>query len=145
MDEADLIVVFGDTNDYGRGDAPLGSMKDLTPDTFYGALHTLYSSLLHMFPNSQIVIVTPLHRLNEDNPRGEGNKATDIAALKEYVEIIREVAEYYSLPVLDLYKNSGLQPNVQIINEKYFADGLHPNDLGHAVLARKIARIIELL
>ena len=120
-------------------------MSDRTPDTFYGALHTLYTSLIEKFPESPIIVLTPLHRLNEDNPRGDGNKLQDVGTLKTYVEIIREVAEYYSLPVLDLYKDGGLQPKVPVIQQKYVPDGLHPNDAGHEILARKIAKFIETL
>ena len=143
--DADIVVVFGGTNDFGHGDAPLGIMSDRTPDTFYGALHTLYISLLEKYSESPIVVMTPLHRLNEDNPRGDGNKPRDVGNLKTYVDVIREVAEYYSLPVLDLYKESGLQPKVPIIYEKYFADGLHPNDEGHKVIAKKIASFLQTL
>lgn len=143
--DADIVAVFGGTNDFGHGDAPMGSMSDRTPDTFYGALHTLYTSLINKFPGSPIAVITPLHRHDEDNPRGEGKKPQDSPLLKEYVDVIREVAEYYSLPVLDLYKESGLQPKVPIINEKYFADGLHPNDEGHKVIAKKIASFLQTL
>ena len=143
--DADIVVVFGGTNDFGHGDAPLGTMADRTPDTFYGALHTLYSGLTEKYPRSAIAVVTPLHRVGEDNPRGDGSKPEDGALLKTYVEIIREVAEYYSLPILDLYKESGLQPNVPIIRKMYIPDGLHPNDEGHIILADKIARFIERL
>ena len=71
----------------------LGCMSDRTPDTFYGALHTLYTSLIEKFPESPIIVLTPLHRLNEDNPRGDGNKPQDVGVLKTYVEIIRAAAE----------------------------------------------------
>lgn len=40
--DADIIVVFGGTNDYGHGDAPLGEFADRDSDTFYGACHELY-------------------------------------------------------------------------------------------------------
>ncbi len=35
--DADIIIVFGGTNDFGNGDAPFGEMSDRTPYTFYGA------------------------------------------------------------------------------------------------------------
>ena len=35
--DADIVVVFGGTNDYGHGDAPIGTPADRTNDTFYGA------------------------------------------------------------------------------------------------------------
>jgi len=140
--DADVIVVFGGTNDYGHGDAPIGCASDRTCATFYGGLHELYTSLIEKYPMAKIVVITPLHRLNEDDPRGDG-KAVPVAPLSTYVEIIRKVAEYYSLPVLDLYANSGLQPCVPVIRETYVPDGLHPNDAGHRVLAEKIATFLQ--
>lgn len=96
---ADAVVVFGGTNDYGHGDAPIGSMNDRTPDTFYGALHTLYSSLIEKYIGAPIVVITPLHRINENSPLGDGYKETAVGPLSFFVKIIREVAEYYSLPL----------------------------------------------
>ena len=142
--DADIVVVFGGTNDFGHGDAPLGTMRDRTPYTFYGALHCLYTALTEKYPDVPVVILTPLHRLNEDSPKGD-NKPAPVGTLKEYVNIIREVAEYYSFPVLDLYKESGLQPKVPVIQQKYIPDGLHPNDAGNEILAHKIARFLETL
>ena len=142
--DADIVVVFGGTNDFGHGDAPLGTMSDRTPYTFYGALHCLYTALTEKYPDVPVVILTPLHRLNEDSPKGD-NKPAPVGTLKEYVNIIREVAEYYSLPVLDLFKESGLQPKIPVIQQKYVPDGLHPNDDGNAILAHKIARFLETL
>lgn len=142
--DADIVVVFGGTNDFGHGDAPIGTMSDRTPYTFYGALHCLYTALTEKYPDVPVVILTPLHRLNEDSPKGD-NKPAPVGTLKEYVNIIREVAEYYSFPVLDLFKESGLQPKIPVIQQKYVPDGLHPNDDGNAILAHKIARFLETL
>ena len=143
--DADVVVVFGGTNDFGHGDAPLGSMADRTKDTFYGGLHELYTRLIEKYPAARIVVLTPLHRLNEDNPRGDGNKPQDVATLKEYVAIIRQVAEYYSLPVLDLFATSGMQPKVPVMQQRYIPDGLHPNDAGHRLLAEQIIRFLQQL
>ena len=142
--DADIVVVFGGTNDFGHGDAPIGTMSDRTPYTFYGALHCLYTALTEKYPGVPIVVLTPLHRITEDIPTGD-NKPAPVGTLKEYVNIIREVAEYYSLPVLDLFKESGLQPKIPVIQQKYIPDGLHPNDDGNAILAHKIARFLETL
>ena len=128
-DDAQLVVVFGGTNDFGHGDAPIGEFTDRTPDTFYGACHTLMSGLLNKYPDARIVFMTPLHRISEDTHDVKGY------VLKQYVEMIKEVAEYYSIPVLDLWSVSGLQPRVDVIKEKYVPDGLHPNDLGHERMA----------
>ena len=143
-DDADVVVVFGGTNDYGHGDAPLGGFSDRTPDTFYGACHYLFSGLIKKYLGKQIVIMTPLHRTGEYKNTGS-QKTMGVGTLKEYVNIIREVAEYYSLPVLDLYASSGLQPEVPEIKEMYIPDGLHPNDNGNAVIARKLKVFLETL
>lgn len=135
-DDADIVVVFGGTNDYGHGNAPLGSFFDRTPDTFYGACHYIYSGLIKKYSGKTIVIVTPLHRCNEMSEYGDC-KEKRYGSLREYVNIIREVAEYYSLPILDLYANSGLQPEVEVIKNTYIPDGLHPNESGHQILAQK--------
>lgn len=135
--DADVIMVFGGTNDYGHGDAPMGTMGDRTPYTFYGALHTLYTALITRFPQALIVVMTPLHRLNE-NALTDENGRRRAGTLRDYVNAIREVAEYYSLPVLDLYKDSGMQPQVPVIQQMYVPDGLHPNDAGHEILKNMI-------
>lgn len=142
---ADAVVVFGGTNDYGHGDAPIGKFTDRTYDTFYGALHLLYQRLIERFPGKPIVILTPLHRLNEDSLRGEGVKEQDAAVLLEYVNIIKEVAAYYSLPVCDMYAISGIQPNVPIIKEMFCPDGLHPNDAGNEIMADRLEGFLRSL
>ncbi|MBR3763946.1 MAG: SGNH/GDSL hydrolase family protein [Clostridia bacterium] len=137
--DADVVVVFGGTNDFGHGDAPFGTPADRTADTFCGALHELYTSLLEKYPAAQFVIITPLHRATECIPNMHGK------VLKDYVEEIRRAAEYYSLPVLDLYAEYGVQPAVPVMKDMYMPDGLHPNDAGHVILTNKIAKFIESL
>ena len=135
--DADMIVVFGGTNDFGHGDAPFGEFADRTVDTFCGALHILYTTLLEKYPEATIVVVTPLHRVTEDSPNMHGK------VLKEYVDMIRRLAEHYSLPVLDLYATYGVHPAVSVMKDKYMPDGLHPNDAGHERLADRIAGFIR--
>jgi lysophospholipase L1-like esterase len=143
--DADIVVVFGGVNDHGHGDAPFGSFADRTPDTFCGACHTLFSEAIVKYPEATIVVMTPLHRGNEENRRGDGNKPCDVAPLSTYVDIIKQVAAFYSLPVLDLWSVSGLQPRVPVIQQKYCPDGLHPNDAGHAIIARRLAGFLATL
>ncbi len=142
--DADIVVVFGGTNDFGHGDASLGMFSDRTADTYYGGLHELYLKLIAKYPESKIVVLTPLHRANEDNPRGD-RKETPYGVLKTYVDMLRNVAEYYSLPVLDLYKVSGIQPKIPVIQQTYMPDGLHPNDKGYRILADKIIKFLKAL
>lgn len=138
-ESADLVVVFGGTNDYGHGDAPLGKLGDTEENTFYGALFSLYEKLLNKYPTSKILVLTPLHRLEENVPNAQGN------ILKEFVVAIRETAELFSLPVLDLYKVSGINPNFAKCMQTMMPDGLHPNDIGYVRLFEIINSYISSL
>lgn len=132
--DADIVVVFGGTNDYGHGDAPFGTFEDRGMDTYCGAIHYLMRSLIERYPTSVIVFMTPIHRENEWAPsKGNG------LPLKAYVDKIKETAEYYSIPVLDLYSVCGIQPDIPAQKEAFCPDGLHPNDAG----AEKIAWLLK--
>lgn len=142
--DADIVVIFGGTNDYGHGDAPIGTFDDRDEYTFYGAMHILCKKLIEKYPGKPVVFMTPLHRLSENVIRPDRN-GNPKAALKTYAEIIREVCEYYSLPVLDLYKTSCMQPSVEIIQKEFMPDGLHPSSKGHKLLAKKVYAYLKTL
>ncbi len=141
-DDADVIVVFGGTNDYGYTQTlmPFGNFEDTTPDTFCGALHTLYRGLIEKYTTKDIVIVTPLHRENDHVPNSQTGKT-----LKDYVDAIRRAAEYYSLPVLDLFAFGGICPSIPAQKTALCPDGLHPNDAGNRVIAEKLKTFLEAL
>ena len=133
-EDVDLVVVFGGTNDYGHGDAPFGEFSDRTDKTFCGACHVLMESLINKYYDKKIIFMTPLHRQFEDeNGRN----------LSDYVAMIRKVAEFYSIPVLDMYAESGIQPQLQVIRDAYCPDGLHPNDAGNEIIADKVVKFIQ--
>ncbi len=142
---ADAVVVFGGTNDYGHGEAPLGVPTDREPDTFYGACHYLMAGLTEKYVGKPVIILTPLHRTDEDDPKGDGRKPHSVAPLRVYRDILREVAEYYALPVLDLYATSGIQPENPVSRERLCPDGLHPSDEGHRIIARRIGHFLQQL
>lgn len=144
--DADGIVVFGGTNDFGHGDAPLGSLSDVGEATFYGAMKNLCEKLIEKYPGKPIVILTPLHRLSENNILRDGDKKMPLGhPLGDFAQAVREVAAYYSLPVLDLWAVSGMQPAVPVIKEKFMPDGLHPSDAGHRLLAERLAGFLNAL
>ena len=126
--DADLICVFGGTNDYGHGDAPFGEPTDTDEYSFSGALNNLITSLINKYPDSKIVFFTPLHRVNEEE---YAERRDGLFTLRDYVQRIKDLAEYFSVPVLDLWAVSGIQPSIPIIKERFMPDGLHPNDAGY--------------
>lgn len=144
MDEdADLIVVFGGTNDFGHGTPDLGKLGDTDEYTFFGGLRAVAEKLIVRYPTSEIVFMTPLHRLGEDvliNQMGDPRPP-----LSAYADAVIAVANYYGFPVLDLFRQSGIQPNFEPNKKTYTVDGLHPNDLGMERLYNRVTGFLKAL
>lgn len=144
-DDLDLVVVFGGTNDFGHGDALLGTISDTDETTFYGALHVLIQKLLEKYPAAELVLMTPLHRLGDMdctyNELGQRRQAN----LERYVDSILQVAAVYGVPVLDLFRKAGMNPAIPALKEMYMPDGLHPNDTGHARIAQRLLGFLNAL
>lgn len=134
--DADIVVVFGGTNDYGHGDAPFGSMEDVTADTFCGACNLLFERLNERFPAAVKVALTPLDRADEP-PKNK-------RPLKEYATAVKASALRHGWQVLDLYEMCRSDPLVRGVYEN-LDDGLHPNDRGHALLAEAVASFLKRL
>lgn len=127
---ADAIVVFGGTNDYGHGDAPFGTLESEDIYTFCGAVNSLIKTLKHNFPKAKLIFMTPIHRVREDQP-----SMPDSKKLEDYVNAILMICQNNNVPVIDLFKINPLDPTDMDI----VPDGLHPNDKGHAIMAQVIA------
>ena len=146
MDDADIICVFGGTNDFGHH-MPLGDINSTDDKTFYGALKVLCEGLINKYPGKTIIFITPLNSSCDNVPADncpKGQKTNNLGfKLEDYVKAINEVVPSYSIPVYDLFKNSNLYPyNLNIVNT-FMPDGLHPNANGHYIIGRKISEFIK--
>ena len=142
--DADLIVVFGGTNDYGNGQAALGNINDRHVFTFYGAVRVLAVNLIKMYPSAQIVFITPLHRWNEEGGLGTWKPdGVEQHPLKDYAKAIKDVCEDLAIPVLDMFGSGSMPIHVHEYAKIYTTDALHPNDKGHEILAGKLGKFLE--
>ena len=128
--DADYVFVFGGTNDYGHGSAPFGKMGDKTVDTFYGAVDYLINELLKYYKKEQLVFMPPLYRIDE--------VSCNIHPLSDFRIAMKEVVDSYGIKYLDLKDKIGPAKD-----NPYIADGLHPNDKGHHLLAELITDYIQ--
>lgn len=138
--DADVYVLFGGVNDFSRN-VPLGQMGSADTHEFYGALDYLVRGITARSPEARIVVMTPC--------KTSGIVAKDIPGSFEenhlgltqapYAAAVREVADRYSLPVIDLYAGSGVSPFLPEHRERYMPDGLHYSPAGYERLARPIA------
>lgn len=145
--EADVIVVYGGVNDYIHGDAPIGAIGDKTPATFYGAVWFLMDLLKQTY-NAKIVFLTPARccrDFSDEEPSTRVQKHKNALPLIEYVKIIENTAKEFDIPVLNLYDNLGINPNIEEDKVKYTVDGLHFNDDGQYILAKCVGEFLTSL
>lgn len=145
--DADIVVVFGGTNDFGHGFAPIGSFDDRTDESYYGAMHNLCIKLIEKYPAARIVFMSPMPRFaNPDkNPLFNDIGLPRKAPFVKYVDVMLEVCGYYSIPVLDLYRTSGISPVLEIHKQMFMPDGLHPNNAGAERLADRLIGFLKSL
>lgn len=131
--EVDFITVMGALNDRHH---PVGEFGSTDTTELYGALKAFYDGMIEKYPNTPIGVITSTPR---DYSWGKNGEFTP------HVNAVIDMAEHYSLPLLDLYRCSGLRPWNPINNKEYFScsssptgDGVHPNDKGQLVMAHKI-------
>ena len=140
--DADFVVVFGGTNDFGHGDAPLGRFGDETEYTFCGACRVLLRKLCEKYGKDKVSVILPLHRADENDPHGDGSKKSVAPILSDYVAALCREANACGVPILDLRGCDELDPNTER-GAKNFQDGLHPNDAGHAILAQAVTIFMQ--
>ena len=155
--DADIINVLGGTNDVRNG-IELGTMSDRTNTTFYGALHVLFQGLYTKYvagvstatgKKKKIIICTPIKLLDPDKASLSNTVANNATALYQWdawISAVKEVAAFYSLPVLDFYNLSGINPHLDrtVVGTEsgytgnynpYITDGTHPTQEGAEIMA----------
>lgn len=125
-DDVKLITFMGGANDWttvdeSQGINRIGSGRDETnKETLYGALNYIFPTLLSTFPNADVVVI-----LQPSNPK----KGVQNMYLKE--SIVREMAELYSLPIVDCCFNWHQHTNALDKAKYWQSDELHLTSAGH--------------
>ena len=129
----DIFTIFGSFNDLGKG-YTLGEPTDSTTDTICGCINLTIDIFRRVKPLNKIALVTPT--IWRDGVY-YGNYPVTRKDLDDYVDSLLKIAKIKRIPILDLYHNSGLDPNIDEVLEKYYNEdgvqdkGVHPNSLGH--------------
>lgn len=130
-----------------------GKSTDEPCETFYDGLHKMCKQLVATYKNKDIIICSPIKRRQYI---GLSNGTWDCCypedtnhegkTIKDYCDAIKKVCEYYSIPFIDLYTLSGLNPHVDL---NMFADtdgkGAHPSIEGHKRIASVIVAQMQAL
>jgi lysophospholipase L1-like esterase len=140
---ADAVVVYGGTNDYGHGDAPFGTLTDNTHATYMGAVRYIMENLRREYAGRPIVFLAPARRNGDESVYFRQTENPNARPLIAYVDAIKKIAAEYDIPVLDLYRDLGIDPNRAEDREAYAPDGLHFNAKGHARIAEMLTALLK--
>ena len=166
-DSEDAILIFMGTNDYNTG-IPIGEWFTeqeeqvmagihepkhfvdrrhrypvMSDSTYRGRINKALDLVKRMYPQKQIVLLTPIHRAefyaNDSNwqPRED---YTNLCGeyIDAYVESVKEAGNLWAVPVIDLNALCGLYPLMDEMAPFFKSaenDRLHPNDEGHRRMA----------
>ena len=124
-----------------------GKLGDMTPATFYGGVRFLMEFLRTEYADKTVVFMSPARfyyeGLDGNTPSTDPRKINGGRPIFDYINIIKETAALYSIPVLDLYENLGIDPTIEEDRVKYTEDGLHFNDAGQPVIARCLGEFLK--
>ncbi|MEG0856177.1 MAG: SGNH/GDSL hydrolase family protein [Terrisporobacter sp.] len=137
----DLATIFIGTNDFRYnkklGEIKTSNSKDFDENTFTGSYQLLIESILKSNPNINLVLITPTQRIKDGYDINFTNKTG--SKLVDYVSVIKDLGEMYSLSVLDLYSEGGItKENIS----SFTNDGLHLNDEGYKRISEKMYRFL---
>ena len=122
--KTDIIFILGGRNIMGN----TGDKSDTTQETFYGAYKILIEYLKENYPNTKIILGTPLQ------------STSDNEILAERANAVKSLGEMYNLNVIDLYNNSGITSENA---NNYLIDGTHPNHEGYKLIAEYMVKELK--
>ena len=119
----DVVFICGGTNDYGNNASE-------------SAFNTAYASVVDTLKanNTEVVAVSPVYRTSKTGQNTQG------LTLWDYCNLIKAIAQTKSIKYIDLY--TATNDGVFIT---YCPDGLHPNEIGHKIMADLIIEQYEAL
>lgn len=136
--EIDALVIFGGTNDWSHGDT-------ISAATFTQTVNDVLDYAQTTFGKIPIIVLGPIHRLNDDVPNSTTNKT-----LGDYSDIVKNACRDHGIKFIDLFAESGLNPANGHNQELYFTrddtsalDSIHPNHNGHVNMANIVGPVLN--
>ncbi len=138
--DADVVTIFGSGNDLKFADS-LGLPADTGTDTICGCINTTIDNLYAVLPTVQLGIISPTPWIY--------NQPSDNGTMCAYADALKSICQLRGIPFLDLFRCSGLRPNDAtyraLVYSKDEGNGVHPNELGHKIIASHVKAFIDSL
>lgn len=129
MEEADIIMVMGGTNDalslgWNLGwKATLGTIDDIDESTVYGSLDVICKGLKEKYSNSFIFFMTPFELADSFQQTCLQNSGF---TLDDVCIAIKIVCSRYDIPVFDVYNECSFKEQANYDQVMGLGDGIHP-------------------
>lgn len=146
VSHADYYTIEHGINDWGHS-TPVGTIDDYKNNTDNGTFAANYRKLIDAIykanPKAMIVLCTPRkgYGFGTYLP-ADCNMPHNGIYLRQYAEIVRQIAEYESLPVADFFEYCGNQHNLAKLSIDV---ALHPNDAGYQLMADVLVKAMKLV
>ena len=127
LTNVDIVTIMTGTNNYGKVLGTIDDVKDDfndNPATFYGYLGFIADYARYSNPLLKVYFITPPQ---SSYPTGN--------MMKGILTAFKEVGEKCSVPVIDIYSESGLLYHNEKVRKFYYSDHIHPTQLGHDIIA----------
>ena len=153
LDGAEMVFIKMGINDWAAAKPEFYGLGELGTDdtsTIYGAAAMWCKKIVELkatdqYKDTEFYFITPIvtsWNSSVTSIRDYDQSKTNVHGftLRELCEAIISTCEVYDIPVLDMNLESGIYYNSPEDDQasKYFGDGVHPNDAGHAKLARSL-------
>ena len=146
-----LAIIFAGTNDFNTGGGSTlgtayiesgGARSATTGNSTAAGVHSAINAIYTKCGYIPIVIMTPLPRPGDGGSSLSSWQANSKGLyLEDYANMIKKVAEFYSIPVLDLFHDINL-PAPLLGTGTYYADGVHPLINVHGMIARLLYKFL---
>lgn len=144
--DVDIVTIFAGTNNIYGGDESLGTPGNLDNKKLAGGLSIAIEKLLQANPKLAIYIFTPLPRYLGDNwsEWDDANFSDNFnnGQLVKICKTITDTAQYYHVPVCDMYYSIGWNKFNWSNFFQYTNDGTHPLK-GFMQIGKKMLSYIE--
>jgi lysophospholipase L1-like esterase len=130
--DADVIIIFGGTNDYWHKTVTIGDADSTDSKTYVGALKYILNDLKTNHPDAQYLFVFPPDQTFGGNP-----SSTDFGkgTLDDFRAAFLSFCQTNSVSYVNL-GDTDFDP------AKHSGDGVHPNATGHQIIADAIYNAI---
>lgn len=127
-EDADVVIVFGGTNDYWHKNTHIGTADSTDSRTFVGALRYIHTWLKTERPMAQLLFVFPPDQTFQGKPC-----TTDFGygTLDDFRAAFLNFCGEEGIPCLDLGET-------EFDSAQHSGDGVHPNAAGHQIIAQAI-------